>query len=265
MRRMACFAGAAALLLPQGAGSYPGGTPDFQTDVAPFCATCHSSLDADAMAGSGERAEKEVADRKHYAVVLAGQDAYQKLSEADRKRLVEHLRAVDAAASVELEFPPQVEKGKTFQVTARLVGGAGPVVGVALVDRANRRFAKPASTAGWTVVGAPSIIGPDGRPQTAWLERRPERDGRNVSFVNVTGVQSNAAAGKWSKAKVIWTLKAPDKAGDYPLVAAFFYGTETASPLGTVEHPLYGKQPRGGFLGKSGRVLFSDAEVISVK
>jgi len=262
--RMASLA-AAALLAAWPAGSYPGGTPEFQTDVAPFCAGCHASLTADAMAGSGDRAEKETAAKKHYALILAGQEPYQKLAEADRAKLVEHLKAVDANASVELEFPPQVEKGQTFQVTARLTGGAGPAVAVALVDRPNRRFAKPASAAGWVVVGAPSIIGPDGRPQTGWLDRRPERDGRNISFVNVTGVDSDAVAGRWSKAKVIWSLKAPDKAGDYPLVAAFFYGTETASPLGTVKHPVYGKQPRGGFLGKSGRVLFSDPEVISVK
>ena len=42
-----------------GASAYPGGTPSFQTDVAPFCAGCHSSRDAAALAGTGERATKE--------------------------------------------------------------------------------------------------------------------------------------------------------------------------------------------------------------
>jgi hypothetical protein len=29
-------------LAPLGAHAYPGGTPDYQTDVAPFCASCHA-------------------------------------------------------------------------------------------------------------------------------------------------------------------------------------------------------------------------------
>ena len=39
------------LAAPWVAGAYPGGTPDFQTDVAPFCAACHSSRSEEALAG----------------------------------------------------------------------------------------------------------------------------------------------------------------------------------------------------------------------
>lgn len=246
--------------------AYPGGTPEYQTDVSPYCAACHSSAAADALSGvAGDRAEKETADQKHLAPILAGAKPYDSLAEADRGRLVELLKAVDANSTIELDFPPQVTAGETFQVTVRLAGGAGPAVAVALIDRPHRWFARPASAAGWEVVGTPTVIGPDGKPQTEWLSRRPERAGRSISFVNVTGWKSEAATGSWAKAKVIFTLKAPDRKGDYPLVGSYFYGTEKAIPMSTVSNPLYGDQPLGGYTGKSGRVKFTPAHVISVK
>ncbi|MBW2275333.1 MAG: hypothetical protein JRG96_18865 [Deltaproteobacteria bacterium] len=247
------------------ASAYPGGTPDFQTDVEPFCAACHSSTDEAALAGAGERARKEVAARKHIAPIQAGEKGYGKLSEADRATLIAHIQAVDANSKITLEFPPQVAAGENFQVTVKLTGGAGPVVGVALVDRPHRWFARSATSAGWTVVDAPTVIGPDGSLQTQWLGRRPERYGRNITYVNVTGVSSDAAAGTWSKSKVIFTLRAPDKPGDYPLVGTYLYGTEKASPLGYEEHPIYGKLVRGTYQGKSGRVKFTPLHVITVK
>lgn len=245
--------------------SYPGGTPNFQTDVAPFCAACHSSLDEEELKGAGERATKELVENKHLAVIQAGEkEGYAELSEADRAKLVEQIRATDANTKIAIEYPPQVEKGATFQVKVNVTGGAGPVVGVGLVDRAHRWFAKPASAAGWTVVGAPTIIGPKG-PQTDWLARRPEAMERNITFVNVTGVESNAATGTWAESKVIYTLQAPDKPGVYPLVGVLFYGTEKASPLGYKTNPLGFRQVRGGYTGGSGRVKFSESHVINVK
>jgi hypothetical protein len=256
----------ALLWLAPGAGfAYPGGTPDFQTDVTPFCAACHSSIAEEDLAGAGERAKKEVVERKHLAAILNGDNDYGELSEVDRQQLVEHIRAVDANSRIELEFPPIVAPGEDFQVTVNLTGGAGPVVAVALVDRAHRWFAKSATAAGWEVFGTPTVIGPSGLPQGKWLGRRPEDFGRNVTFVNVAGVESDAVAGKWSQSQVIFTLKAPAEPGNYPLVGAYFYGTEKATPLGYSVHPLYGKSPRGGYTGKSGRVKFSAAHVITVK
>ena len=256
---------AVAVLLPGSSLAYPGGTPDFQTDVAPFCAACHSSVAEEDLAGTGERARKEVVDKKHLAPILAGDKNYEDLSEADRQLLARHIRAVDANSKIVLEFPPTVAPGEDFQVTVNVTGGAGPVVAVALVDRAHRWFAKPATAAGWTVVGAPTVIGPDGQPQSKWLDRRPERFDRNVTFVNITDVESDAVAGTWSHSKVIFTLKAPSEPGNYPLVGAYFFGTEKATPLGYNVHPLYGKTPRGGYTGKSGRVKFSESHVITVK
>jgi hypothetical protein len=246
------------------ATAYPGGTPDFQTDVGPYCAACHSSTAENDLAGLGERATAELAPNKHYAAIRAGEGKYSELSENDRGRLIELLSAVDLNSTISLEFPAQVAPGETFQVTVKVTGGAGPSVGVGLVDRPHRFFARPASALGWEVVGAPTIIGPKG-PQSRWIERRPEREGRNITFVNVEGIESSADEGKWSRAKIIYTLKAPSVIGDYPLVGAYFYGTETGVKMSTKMHLEYGPQPLGGVLGKSGRVKFSETAVIAVK
>lgn len=246
--------------------AYPGGTPDFQTDVAPFCAACHSSTALSDLAGvPGDRAEKELAPNKHYALISGGNKAYETLTDAQRKQVVELLKAVDANSTVEVEFPPQVAPGETFQITVRVTGGAGPVVGVGLVDRGHRWFARPASAVGWRVVGAPTVIGPKGNPQSDWLGHRPERFGRGITYVNIADWKSSAETGEWAKAKVIYTLKAPDKPGDYPLVGAYWFGTEKAIGLTTKSNPMYGDQPMGGYTGKSGRVKFSAEQVISVK
>ncbi len=244
--------------------AYPGGTPDFQTDVGPYCAACHSSTAEDDLAGLGERAQAELPEAKHYAAILQGLGNYEEIPEADRAQLVELLSAVDRNSTIALEFPAMVAPGETFQVTVKVTGGAGPSVGVGLVDRPHRFFAKPASSLGWEVVGAPTILGPKG-PQTEWIERRPEREGRDVTFVNVDGVHSSADEDRWSRAKVIYTLRAPMIEGEYPIVGAYFYGTETGTAMTTRMHPTYGPQPLGGALGKSGRVKFSKKAVINVE
>jgi len=107
----------AVCLSPLAARAYPGGTPDYQTDVAPYCAACHSSRSAEALAGAGDRAAKEVAESKHLAVVLSGQKGYASLTEIDRHALAEQIRALDAASTVTLAAP-------AFVVAAVTVGGA---------------------------------------------------------------------------------------------------------------------------------------------
>lgn len=246
------------------ANAYPGGTPDFQTDVGPYCAACHASTADSDLLGLGDRAQAELAINKHFVPIRNGAGPYAQLSEPERARLIEFLSAVDRNSTIELEHPAQVEPGASFQVTVKVTGGAGPSVGVALVDRAHRFFARPASAVGWQVDGAPTIIGSKG-PQSTWIERRPEREGRAITFVNVEGIESNAELDKWARAKIIFTLKAPTTAGVYPLVGAYFYGTETGNPLSTRMHPQFGPQPLGGTAGKSGRIKFSEPSLISVK
>ena len=265
-RRIAVTSVVAVLALtPLAASAYPGGTPDYQTDTAPFCAGCHASRDAAALAGAGERADKELAERKHIAVILSGQQGYASLGETDRQTLVEQIRALDAASSVALKAPSAVKPGEIFLVQVSVTGGAGPVVGVALVDRAHRWYARPAPSAGWSVVAPPEMSGADGQPRTQWLDKRPESAGRNLAFVNVPDVKSDAALGKWDSAQVVFTLRAPDRPGTYPLAAAYFYGTEKSTLLGYTTSALGVKEVRGGFDGGSGRILFTPVQQIQVQ
>ncbi len=256
---------AAALLgAPAASLAYPGGTPSFQTDMTPACAGCHSSRSEAYLEGAGERAALEVAERKHLLVIDSGQQGYAELSAANRQLLVEQIRALDAASTVTLSAPARVARGETFEVTVRVTGGAGPVVGVALVDRAHRWYARPAPSAGWQIARPPVINTPDQPDQQEWLSRRPKRAGRNLSYVNVLNIQSDAAKQQWARADVVFTLRAPEAKGRYPLAAAFFYGTEKSTPLGYQTDALGRKKPRGGTSGASGRVLFTEAKEIRV-
>jgi hypothetical protein len=253
-----------ALLVPFTAAGYPGGTPSYQTDVAPFCAGCHSSKAPEALAGAGERATMEVAERKHIAVILAGDKGYASLTEADRQTLAEQIRALDVASSVSMTAPDTVAPGASFQVSVSVTGGAGPVVGVGLVDAAHRWYARPASSAGWRVSAPPQVVGPDGEPQVEWLAKRPEGLDRNLAFVNVTGIASDSAAQQWSSARVTFTLTAPEAPGTYPLAAVYLYGTEKSSLLGYTTNAVGWKEVRGGISGGSGRVMFTPLKQITV-
>jgi hypothetical protein len=251
LRRVLAIAAATALAGAPAVSAYPGGTPSYQTDVAPYCAGCHSSRSVEALAGVGERADVEVAERKHIAVILAGEKGYAGLSEGDRQTLAEQIRALDVASSVSVAAPTNVTTGQTFEVTVSVTGGAGPVVGVALVDGA--------------VAAPPQIVGPDGQPQLDWLARRPEVMDRNLAFVNITGIASDATAQQWASARVTFTLRAPAAAGSYPLAVAYFYGTEKSSLLGYTTNAVGWKEVRGGLGGGSGRVLFSPVQTIAVE
>ncbi len=249
------------------AAAYPGGTPQYQTDVAPYCASCHASLDAAALRGAGDRATKELADNKHLAQIEAGapQTPYADMSPAERAELVKHIRALDAASTVRIEVPETVAPGALFTVRVRVTGGAGPVVGVGLVSRDHRWYARPAPSVGWSVAAPPQVIGQNDDPQTEWLDARPPETGRNLAFVNITGVKSDAATGQWAKGQVNWQLRAPNKPGRYPLGAVYLYGTEKASPFGVKKDALGRAHPRGGFTGASGRVVFTPVREIEVR
>jgi len=265
-RALALGAALAAGTGPAAALAYPGGTPSFQTDVAPYCAGCHSSRSAEALAGAGgQRAERELAETKHVARILAGEEGYASLSEPDREALAKLIRALDVASTVTLVCPDSVAPGSAFEVAVDVTGGGGPAAGVGLVDAAHRWWARPAASAGWQVVAPPRITGPDGAPQEEWLARRPESAGRNLSFVNVTGVASDPARERYAHARVVFTLRAPDRPGTYPLAAVYLYGTEKSSVLGYTTDAEGNERVRGGFDGGSGRVLFTPVRRIEVR
>ncbi len=247
------------------AAAYPGGTPDYQTDAAPYCASCHSSTNLQMMSGlEPERAERELAANKHLPAIDAGKGDYQALTPEERALLAEHVRAVDAHTSVKINALPKVAMNQELRVVVDIAGGAGPVVGVALVDVPHRYLARPAPAVGWVVSREPTILGQDFQEQTEWLSRRPLSMGRNLAYVNVVGLHSDAVLGEWARAQVIWTLRAPNRPGKLPLTAALWYGTEKASPLGVLADPLRGRILRGGATGASGRILFSAPLTIDV-
>jgi cytochrome c553 len=275
------LATAAAGIAVGNAHAYPGGTPDYQTDAAPFCASCHSSVDAAELAGApGDRATKELAANKHIAQIEAGapNTGYAALSEGERKALATQIRALDAATKVRLSAPAQVAPGQVFTVEVTFTGGGGPVAGIALVDAAHRWYARPAPSAGWQIAEQPVIrVGVTGspagapaggeQPEQKWLDKRPAALGRNLAYVNVLGIKSNVDAQSFGEGMVTWKVKAPMQPGSYPLTAAYFYGTELATPLGyTVDpaDPLKRAQVRGGFTGASGRVAFTAVQQITV-
>ncbi len=249
------------------ASAYPGGTPAYVTDIAPFCASCHSSASEDQLQGMPPaRVTAELAANKHLAKIRTPppDSAYVKLSAADREALAAAVEKLDAGTSVKLTAPATAKAGAEIEVVVETVGGSAPVLGVALVDAISRNQSAPISARGWGAVGKPVVIGPDGKPQTKFTDGRNPALPPGTSYVNIDGIDTDAAAGKFAKTKTTWKLRAPAQAGKVPLVAVMLYGTETGSPHGAVETP-YGKQPLGGFTGSSGRVKFSAVATVDVQ
>ena len=122
--------------LTGGVGAYPGGTPNYVTDVAPFCASCHSSVSADQMIGLPPgRIQSQLVAGKHLARIRAAREGtpYARLTEEQREELIRGIQKIDAAASVKLIAPAKLKAGQIFEVTVEATGGGGPVVGIALV------------------------------------------------------------------------------------------------------------------------------------
>ncbi|HWP49542.1 MAG TPA: hypothetical protein VNM22_20455 [Candidatus Limnocylindrales bacterium] len=233
---------------------YPKGPVQYVTNAGPFCASCHSVADPEYLRDlPPEKIPEQLIEYKHYKAIRDGKGPYEQVSPEDRARLLEDVRMVDINAKVSLQAPPSAKPGETIKVMVTTQGGAGPVIGIMLVDINLRDQASPVSATGWEILEAPQVIGPDGKSQTWWLEKRLPELKRNINFILVNGIKSDLAEKKFPEARVIYTLKAPQTPGEYTLTAAFLYGTEKASQIGL----------KGGILGPSGRILFS--EVIKVR
>jgi len=265
VKRLAALALACALA-PY-ASAYPGGTPAYVTDVAPYCAGCHSSVSADQFEGAPPtRASAEVAANKHLAKIKSpdADSPYAKLSPKERDELIASIQKIDAATSVKVTAPATVKAGQEVEVTVEATGGSAPVLGVALVDSNQRWQSSPATARGWLVLEKPKVTGADGKPQTKFTDGRNPALPPGVTYVNVYDVSCDPAAGKFSTVKVTWKLRAPAQAGSVPLAAVLFYGTEVSAAHGGVDTP-YGKQPLGTFMGNSGRVAFSNVLKVAVQ
>src|SRR5215469_10408344 len=246
------------------AWGYPGGPLEDVTDAAPYCAGCHSSVDANQLRDMpGQRAQEMLA-ASHIAAIKAGENAYSKLTPEQRIQLAADVEKVDANAQISLEVPTTLHRGASFSAKVSTQGGSGPVVGVMLLDQDLRNQAREIEAEGFEIVGAPNVIGPDGKRQEQWLARRYDDLARNLNFLVVFGVNADLATSQFSSTKVIYNLAAPSKPGKYTICAAFLYGTEKASPLGRVEAHGH-TQPLGGFAGRSGRIKFSELKSIEVR
>jgi hypothetical protein len=249
---------------PQRAHAYPNGTEAYVTDAGPFCAGCHSSRQESQLREMPkEHAAQQLADAKHLGQIAKGAPPYAELSPADRSALVEQLRAVDAATTVALDVPKEVKAGAPITATVKAHGGAGPVVGVMLLDTDLRYQARTPAASGWMITAAPNVTGPDGKPQTTFVDKRAAGLPKNINYVMVYGMKGDAVAKTYSDATVAYALQAPAKPGDYTLAAALMYGTEKASPLSTVKKTGF-NLPLAGFAGASGRVLFTELHRITV-
>jgi hypothetical protein len=248
------------LILAGTAAAFSGGPQIQVTDMVPACATCHSMTKAEYTPDRpADYATGELPANKHYKALESGDRGYKTVPEDRRKALLEVVKWVDENSNVTLKAPATAKPGQTIEVTVETKGGIGPVVGVFLVDQPLRFQARPIASDGWFIVGKPSIIGPDGKEQTWWLDKRVNEE-KNLSFVLV---QAKADVEKkvLPTTKVTWNVRAPVDPGTYTMTAVFSYGTEEPD-----EHRS-GKLEvaPGGSSGPSGRTQFSAPVTVTVK
>lgn len=242
----------------------PYGPPHAVTDMGPFCASCHSSTSLAQLPDlPAEEASGETIEGKHLARIKTD-PAYKDLSATDRTALIDAIVWVDEQAFVSIQAPKQAKHNHPIEVTVVTKGGAGPVVGVSLVDSTVRFQARPIGSSGFKVIGPAFVKGPTGKSQARWIERRVRGSDMGLATVIIDGVQGDAVTKHVPETRTTWTLRTPPEPGTFTLAAAFFYGTEKAHPLGTVMRNGRA-EPRGGTGGASGRIMFSEAFKITVK
>ena len=241
----------------------PNGPALAVTDMGPFCASCHASTSASQMKDlSAELAAAETIEEKHLSRIKTD-PSYKDLSPADRETLIAAIKWMDQQAEVKIKIARQAKRNSRIEVTVITKGGAGPVVGVSLVDSALRFQARPIGSSGFKVIGPALVVGPDGKAQSQWTERRYRGSDMGLSTVMIAGIKGDAVSKRIDESRTTWILRAPPDPGNYTIVAVFFYGTEKAHPLGITTRQ--GRpEPRGGMSGAGGRVMFSDVVTITV-
>lgn len=251
-------------VLAAAAWADPYGPPRAVTDMAPFCATCHASTSLIQLPElSSEAAAAELAESKHLAKIRSD-PAYKDLTAPDREALIAAVKWMDENSSVTLAAPTVVKRNSRIEVIVVTKGGAGPVVGVSLVDSGLRFQARPIGSSGFKVLGPALALGPDRRPQGGWAERRYRGSDLGLATVLISGIHGDAESKRIEETRTTWVLRAPPEPGNYTLAAVFFYGTEKADARGTVMRDGRA-EPRGGLQGGSGRVMFSQVAKITVQ
>jgi hypothetical protein len=256
---------AVVVTFPHAAWSYP----SFQrlplvSDAEPNCALCHSSVDASYHPElPAEAAQAQVYTTKHYKALEEGTfQGYKTLEPEKRKELLEQAKKIDQNSSVKLEASaPTVAPGGNLTVTVTTRGGIGPVVGIMLLDEPLRFQARPIQGTGWFIAGPPEVIGADGKAQTKWLDRRFNKQQTNLNFVLVYDIASDPAKDMYATTRVSYVLKAPATPGEYPMTAAFLYGTAEANEMKSGKY----EEPPGGNFAPSGRIQFSNTVKVRVQ
>ncbi len=268
VKRLIGIVGLVVLLEPSvGAGvyGYAGGPLRNVTDLTPTCAGCHSSFSKEQLRNEPEAvANSQVKENKHYKALEDGTGPYEKMSPADRQKLLADVKLMDELASIVLNAPTSLKPGQEAQVTVTVKGGHG-VVGVFLVDTDLRFQARPLQGDGWVIVAAPKVWGGDGNEQTKWVDSRAPGLRKNLNSTVIFDQKSDLAAKKLAEGKVVWTVKAPQEPGTYSITAAFHFGSERASSVGTVTTPTGQVLPRGGPGGASARIMFAKPVTVTVR
>jgi hypothetical protein len=246
--------------LARSAGAYPGGPQIQVTDIMPVCAGCHLMAQVEhTPERPADYSNAELPTNEHYKALENADKAYRLMPEAKRRALLKVVKWVDDNSSVTVKAPTTAKPGATIQLTVETKGGIGPVVGVALVDLPLRFQARPIASDGWYIADKPTVIGPDGKEQRWWLDKRANEK-KNLSFILV---QAKADVKKkvLPTAKITWNLRAPIDPATYTITATFLFGTEE------VDEYKSGKlePPPGGSSGPSGRTAFSDIVTVTVQ
>lgn len=233
------------------------------SDGVPYCAGCHSSVDAAYHPEvSAESPQGQVYTTRHYKALEEGTGPYKPIEPDQRKQLLEQAKKIDQNSSVKLEASAAtVAPGGTVTVTVTTKGGIGPVNGVMLVDEALRYQARPIQGTGWFIASSPEVIGTDGTRQSKWLDRRVNKQQTNLNYVLIYDAASDPAKDMYATSKVTYLLKAPATPGEYPITAAFLYGTGEANEMKSGKY----EDPPGGGGSPSGRIHFSNTLKIRVQ
>jgi hypothetical protein len=247
------------------AGAWSGGPLFNVTDLEPKCAVCHSSVGREQLRLEPPGlANSMVVENRHYKAIEEGTGPYQGMPPADRQKLLADVKAIDQGASVSFTAPESARPGQEIQITATAKGGHA-VIGVALVDTDLRMQGRSIHGDGWLIVGPPRISGSDGKEQTKWTDSRGQGLRKNINSAVIFDEKADVAAKKFAGGTATWTVKAPQEPGTYSVTAVFFFGTEKASPVGSVTTPTGAVLPKGGGFGNSGRIMFAKPVTITVR
>ena len=248
---------------PASTPAWSGGPVFNVTDLEPKCAACHASMTKEQQRTEpAGLANYLFVENLHYKAIEEGKGQYQAMSPADRQRLLADVKAMDENASVTLAVPTALQPGQEVQVTVTARGGH-EVLAVALVDTDLRQKARIIQADGWQIMGAPKVSDSGGKEQTKWVDGRGSLN-RNINSAVIWDQKADLATKRFASGKAVWTVKAPQQPGTYSMTAVLFYGTEKASPAGTVTVGT-AVAPRSGTWGNAGRVVFSKPVTITVR